>query len=251
MSLPLCTIVIPASHAEKTIALTLDSLLAQTCPLWLAQIVIDGSAGNEATYQIAHTYAERDRRFRIQINEYNQGVAAARNRGVEAAFTPWVAFLDSDDVYHPDKLEKHLTLAEERNADFVCSAYNMINYPDRTLRNVSRVPEKITYHALIKKNLIGCSTVMLKTKLARDNPMQKGVIHEDYLCWLRCLQGCTAWASTEPLVDVLLMPHSRNANKWRSIKGVWEIYRKFLRFPFMRSAQLMCAYSLAGIVKYV
>lgn len=250
MGIPLCTVVIPASHAEKTIALTLDSLLAQTCPLWLAQIVIDGSAGNEATYAIARAYADRDARFHIQINEHNQGVAAARNRGVASACTPWVAFLDSDDVYHPDKIEKHLALAQKKNADFLCSAYNMLSYPFREIRHVSDVPERITHSDLVRKNIVGCSTVMLRTDLAKQNPMRSDVIHEDYLCWLQCLKHRNGWAVKEPLVDILLMPNSRNSNKWRSVKGVWEIYHKYLRFPLTRSARLMLTYSLVGIAKY-
>ena len=177
-------------------------------------------------------------------------MAAARNRGVAAAGTPWVAFLDSDDTYHPEKLERQLALAEEKRAAFTCTAYNMITYPARKVRNVSKVPERITYDALIKKNIVGCSTVMLRTDLAKQHPMRAGVIHEDYLCWLQCLKHHNGWAIQEPLADILLMPNSRNANKWRSVKGVWEIYRKYLHFPFARSAQLMWTYSLAGIAKY-
>ena len=251
MGIPLCTVVIPASHAEKTIALTLDSLLAQTCPLWLAQIVIDGSAGNEATYAIARAYADRDTRFHIQINEYNQGVAAARNRGVASACTPWVAFLDSDDVFHPEKLEKQLALAEKKDADFTCCAYNMLTYPDRKLRKVSQVPEKITYSAMVKKNLAGCSTVMLKTDLARKHPMLNNVIHEDYLCWLECLRDRDGWGITEPMVDILLMPHSRNANKLRSVKGVWEIYRKHLHLGYYSAVSYMNKYAISCIFKYI
>ena len=104
---------------------------------------------------------------------------------------------------------------------------------------------------MVKKNLAGCSTVMLKTNLARKHPMQNNVIHEDYLCWLECLRDRDGWAITEPMADILLMPHSRNANKWRSVKGVWEIYRNYLRFPVMQCARMMCAYSLAGLAKYV
>ena len=250
MDIALCTVVIPASHAEKTLSLTLDSLLAQTCPLWTAQIIIDGSEGNEDTYQIARAYAERDRRFHIQINQYNQGVAAARNKGVAAASTPWVAFLDSDDVYHPEKLERQLALAEEKKTAFTCTAYNMLTYPARKLRSVSKVPDRITYDALVKKNIVGCSTVMLKTDLAKQNPMRADVIHEDYLCWLQCLKHSTGWAITDPLVDIILMPNSRNANKWRSVKGVWEIHRKYLHFPFAKSVRLMCSYLFAGLAKY-
>lgn len=128
MNPALCSIIIPASKAESTISLALDSLVAQTCHDWRAFVIVDGPEGNDATLKIANDYAARDSRFEVLRNRQNLGAADSRNRGVRAAATPWIAFLDSDDVFHPDKLEQQLALAEQKGASFLCSAYVLTAY---------------------------------------------------------------------------------------------------------------------------
>ncbi|WP_303296292.1 glycosyltransferase family 2 protein [Pyramidobacter piscolens] len=251
MNPALCSIIIPASKAERTISLALDSLIAQTCPDWRAYVIVDGPEGNDATLKIANGYAARDPRFEVLCNRRNLGAADSRNRGARTARTPWIAFLDSDDVFHPDKLERQLALAEQKDASFLCSAYNMISYPARTLCKVSRVPPRIARGDLIKWNSIGCSTVMLRSELARKYPMDARAIHEDYLCWLQCLQECDCFACQESLTDTLILPGSRNHSKLRAVRGVWEIYRQHLGLSALRSIEYMCGYAIRGFLKYI
>ncbi|WP_462362800.1 hypothetical protein, partial [Pyramidobacter porci] len=76
-------------------------------------------------------------------------------------------------------------------------------------------------------------------------------IHEDYLCWLQCLQECDCFACQEPLTDTLLLPGSRNHSKLRAARGVWEIYRRHLGLNALRSIQYMCGYAVRGFLKYI
>lgn len=250
MENPICSVVIPAFRAEKTVAQTLDSLLTQTVQNWEALVIIDGLYPDDATPHIARRYADRDPRFKILVNSCNQGVAHARNRGVAQAAAPWIAFLDSDDLFRPRKLEKQLTLAQRTNSPFLCCSYNAVDRNGTTLR-LTKTPEHITRAALVYRNIIGCSTVLLRRELALKYPMRYHVIHEDYLCWLECLQDCDCFACTEPLVDIQVLPGSRNSSKWRSAKGVWSIYRDYLHFGIFKSSLLMALYALKGSCGYL
>lgn len=243
---PLCSIIIPAYRAENTLALTLESVLNQTMPSWEAIIVIDGVFPNDSTLQIARNYVQRDPRFRVFVDPQNHGVAYARNQGVNQARGPWIAFLDSDDQFHPQKLQQQLTLAERTNCHFVCSSYNVTDNTGKILRHI-KAPQRISRARLIFRNVIGCSTVLLRRELALQYPMHDEVIHEDYLCWLECLQGCDGRACSHPLVNVQSRSNSRNSNKWRSIQGVWEIYRHHLHFNFFKSVFFMTTYGFMGV----
>lgn len=242
MSVPLCSIVIPAYRAGKTLAQTLDSVRLQTIEDWEAVVIVDGVCPGDATLQIARSYAGQDRRFKVVVNSRNRGTAFARNAAVAQARAPWIAFLDSDDRFHPEKLERQVTAAEKTQSRFLCSFYNIIAGINPTLRVVT-APRRITRAGLTGRNVIGCSTVMLRRDLALKYPMRGGVIHEDYLCWLECLQDCDCITYEEALTDIQKNPGSRNSDKWRSARGVWEIYRDHLNLSIPETLSTMVVYT--------
>ncbi len=116
----LVSVIIPAYNAQRFLAETLHSLLAQTYPHWEAIVIDDGS--NDETLVIAERFAQDDSRFRV-LTQVNAGVSASRNVGLSAATGEHVAFLDADDVWHPQKLESQVHAIQAHSVDFIyCSA---------------------------------------------------------------------------------------------------------------------------------
>ena len=244
--LPLCSVVIPAFRAGKTLAQTLDSIRAQTLSDWETIVIIDGLYPDDSTLQIAQSYAAQDFRFKIIVNPRNHGAALARNVGVAQARAPWIAFLDSDDRFYPQKLEQQLAVAKKTQSRFLCSFYNITTATGSAIRLV-KASIRITRADLIRRNVIGCSTVMLRRDLALKYPMCGDVTHEDYLCWLECLQECDCITCEEVLTDIQKLPGSRNSNKWRSARGVWEIYRDHLNLSIPETLSTMTIYGVIRI----
>lgn len=247
----ICSVIIPAYRAEKTLAQTLDSVRVQSIHNWEAIVIVDGVFQDDTTLQIAQGYAAQDRRIKVKVNPRNKGVAYSRNWGVSHASAPWIAFLDSDDLFHPQKLERQLALAQQSGSPFLCSAYNTVSYPGNALQYVRSVPRRITRDDLIRQNVIGCSTVMLRRELIQKYPMRDDFIHEDYLCWLECLQDCDCIGCQEPLSNIRNRKRSRNSRKLRSVRGVWNIYRKYLRYNTSQSLRLLCFYAIQNLNKYL
>lgn len=132
------SIVMPAYNAAGTIRLSVESVLAQTVSDWELIVIDDGSSDDTA--EILAQMAARDRRIRFLQNERNSGASYTRNRAVALAEGEWIAFLDSDDLWHPQKLEKQLTLAAEHPDMVICyTASSFINddgnpYPYRIMK---------------------------------------------------------------------------------------------------------------------
>lgn len=130
-------IIIPIYKAEKMLERCLDSLLSQSYTHWRAILIDDASPDGSGA--IAQRYARQDSRFLYLRNECNLGAAAARNRGLELLEDGYAAFLDSDDWWEPDFLEKMLSAAQDNQSDMVQCAWR-INYPDG-----SEIPEPNTF----------------------------------------------------------------------------------------------------------
>lgn len=164
------TIIIPIYKAEATLARCLDSLLAQTYPHWRAIMIDDASPDNSR--EIGRRYAAQDSRFIYMINERNMGVAATRNRGLGMLGEGYAAFLDSDDWWEPDALERLHSAAEKYNADIVQCTW-FIDYPDgsstpksNTFRDL-KVFDRKEFHIPLRKMLTSISMNHVYRKLTR------------------------------------------------------------------------------------
>lgn len=248
-ALPLVSVVMPAYNAEKYIEQAILSVVAQTVPDWELLVLDDGSG--DATCAIVERLAARDERITLLKNEENLGVAKTRNRGIALCRGRYIAFLDSDDVWHADKLEKQLACMEAAGADIGYCSYSLIDAHNAKVRADYLVPEQVRYEQLLKENVIGCSTVMLAPSIAKECRFRTDFYHEDYVLWLQLLkEGHVAAGCAEVLVDWRYLQNSRSFDKRKSAKNRWEIYRKCLQLPFMKSAYLMCHYAAAGLAKY-
>ena len=246
---PTVSVVMPAYNAERFVEQAILSVRNQSVTDWDLLVLDDGST--DRTVQIVQRLAAEDSRIRIILNEKNIGVARTRNRGFDLCQGQYVALLDSDDIWHPQKLEKQLALAEEKNADLVYCTYAIVDGQGQKVRLDYVVPETVSLQDLLRENVIGCSTVLMSSEVLKKYRFTTEFYHEDYVLWLQLLQdGYVAVGCREALVDWRLIENSRSFNKRRSAQNRWKIYRKCLHLPFGKSVRCFVSYALAGIRKY-
>lgn len=246
---PLVSIIVPAYNAEKYIANTINSVRQQTYDNWNLMILDDCSTDN--TKNIVRSFVNIDSRIHLYENSKNSGAAIIRNIGIELAGGEWIAFLDSDDLWHREKLEKQLKTVYAEGAELCYTSYAVVDSDGEKARKNYIVPQITDYNALLKENVIGCSTVLLRADLAKKYYFDTNFYLEDYALWLDLLKdGCKAVGCEEVLVDWYLHSGSRSYNKIRSAYMRWKIYRKKLHLPVYKSAMYLCSYAVAGLKKY-
>ena len=240
------SVIIPAYNCTAFIGQALDSALAQDVPLEV--IVIDDCS--EDGLDVFMARYKGCSQIRYLKNEGNLGVAETRNRGVSLARGEYIAFLDADDYWEQDKLKKQLKLIREKNAVLCSTARELMN-PDGTLTgHIIPVKTEFDFASLRRHNQINCSSVLMKTEVAREFPMHHDDGHEDYLMWLEVLEKYKkGYAVNEPLLKYRITNTGKSGNKWNSAKMTYRTYRH-MGYGYVRSAIYFVSYAFHGIKKY-
>jgi len=245
MGKTLVSIIMPAYCAEATIRASIESVLAQTLEDW--ELLVINDASTDATREIAEAFAEYDDRIRVFSSEKNQGVAAARNTGISHATGEYLAFLDSDDLWHEHKLEKQTNIISEKNAEISFTATSYINTAGQVSPYILPAEEKFTYKNLLRRNIMSCSSVMIR----RDCmiPFPQGFMHEDYAVWLQILKKFgQAHGLNEPLLIYRIGENSKSSNRLSSAKMTYHTYRH-VSFGRALSTLLTLRYALHSVSK--
>ena len=246
---PAVSVVMPVYNAEKTLREAVSSVCAQTEQDWELLLVDDASTDGSAS--LAETLAGEDGRIRLLRNPRNLGVAETRNRGIAEARGEFVALLDSDDRWRPEKLRCQLALARESGADLLYCSYGLIDAEGKPCCADFLVPSVTDWEKMLVRSVISCSTAMIRRELLLQHPFQSIYAHEDYVLWLELLRdGCRAVGCPEVLADYRVSADSRSGNKLRSALGRWTVYRRYLHLPFFRSVSLLQRYAFAALHKY-
>ena len=225
------SIVMPAYNAEKTISASIDSVLSQTFPDWELLVIDDCSEDHTADIVkklLQKLPPDTAGKLRLLENRENGGVSEARNLGIREARFPWIAFLDSDDLWKPEKLEKQLQLLKEHpEADILFTGSAFINEEGRRSGYTLHVPKEIRYRKLLPQNLISCSSALIRRELLIRHPFGHDEMHEDFLLWLTLLrEGHRAFGVDEPLRVYRVSSSSKSGNKLRAARMTWQVYRR-------------------------
>ncbi len=245
-SIGLISIIMAAYNAGNTIDTAIKSVLAQTYGSF--ELIVINDCSKDDTADRVRAYS--DSRIVLLENEHNMGVSATRHRGVTAAKGGWIAVLDSDDAWEPDKLEKQVTLAARTGAELLYTGSAFMTADGTRLSSVLEVPETVTYKNLLKQNILSNSSSLVKKELFLQNEVQDDTIHEDYACWLKILKsGRTAYGVNEPLLIYRLSDSSKSGNKLRSAAMNWRTYRAAGLNIFSAGFNMVC-YTVNGLLKY-
>ena len=244
----LVSIVMPAYNCEKYVVEAINSVLAQTYRNWELLVLDDGS--KDKTLQIIEEFSQKDSRIKSLPNGKNLGVSATRNRGIELASGGWIAFLDSDDMWEAEKLEKQFEVVEKEAAEFLFTGSSYINEEGEPYKGIFEVPEKVTYKKLRNQNVISCSSVLVKKKYFQNIKMVRDEMHEDYAVWLRILKlGVTAFGVNKPLLIYRISRNSKSGNKMKTVKMTYKVFR-FIGVNPIGAAYFMVNHVLRSVAKY-
>lgn len=240
------SIIMPVHNGEKTIGESIESVLAQTYSDW--ELIIIDDCSTDGTNKIVEQY--KDARISYFYLPKNQGVANARNEGISRANGRYIAFLDSDDLWMPEKLEHQMAFMRDNCYGFSYTEYRQFtNRPNDAGKNI-RVHDSIDYKELLKGNDIGCLTVMLDRKQFPKINMPN-VRHEDYVTWLNLLRnGGNAYGLHADLARYRKSDNSLSGNKLQSIKWTWDVYRRSQQLPLYKALNNMWYYIIKGILKH-
>ncbi|MBU5480137.1 sugar transferase [Blautia sp. MSJ-19] len=248
--MPKISIITPAYNCEKYLEEAVNSVLAQTWEDWELLIIDDCS--KDKTYFCMQRLAKKDKRIRIFQNPQNSGAAATRNYGIRQAEGEWVAFLDSDDLWREDKLEKQMkVLQKQPDAAFLFAGSAFIEDDGMTIAHVLHVPEKIGRRKLLGQNVISCSSVLIRRELMLKFPMpEEDGIHEDFATWLAILEKVPcAYGVDEPLLIYRRALASKSGQKGKSAHMNWQTYIK-VGVPTSQRIFYMASYTFHGLSKY-
>lgn len=245
---PLVSVIIPAYRCSKTLESSVCSALSQTVSD-IETIVVNDSPDRESDV-ILKRLARKDQRLRVIRLKTNIGVAEARNRGVAAAKAEWIAFLDSDDLWEPDKLKKQLSAAERAGGQLIYTAAACIDETGKPTGKVFSVPETVTADGVLAGSDIVTSTVLVKHEVYLRNPMERSDLHEDLISWYGMLKnGAKAVGINEPLVRYRISGGSKSGNKLRSARMTWRSYR-YLGVGFFKRVKSFLGYCIHGVKRY-
>ena len=243
----LVSIVTPSYNCSKYILCTINSILSQSFLNWELIIVDDCSSDNSV--EVIKSFVNEDARIKlIQLSE-NSGAAVARNTAIEASQGRYIAFLDSDDLWHPEKLEKQIKFMQHNEIAFSYSAYEKINECGDVTGSVG-VPDKAQYSDLLKVCSIGCLTAIYDTKLIGKIYMPLIRKRQDLGLWLRILKKIPyAYATPGVLSQYRVRSDSISANKKVAAQYTWKLYREVENLSFLSSVYYFSHYAMNGFLR--
>ncbi len=235
MSDELVSIIVPVYNAENYIRDTVLSVLSQSLSDWELILAENGSMDN--TVEVLRELEKKDERIRVLILGENTGAAKARNEGLKAARGRYIAFLDADDLWKSEKLERELEFMREKNAAFVFTGYEFGDENAKPTGKIVTVPETLNHKQAMKNTTIFTSTVMFDTKLIEKEKLFMPVIKsEDTALWWQILrEGYLAYGLNENLVLYRRPAKSLSSNKIEALRRIWNLYRNWEHLNFFKS----------------
>lgn len=228
---PQISVITPAYNASHYISKAIESVQAQTFLYW-EMIVVDDSS-TDGTCEIVEKYAVMDSRIKLIRQTENGGPAKARNVALSVASSRYVAFLDCDDMWLPEKLAHQLLFMVERKIAFSYTLYRQFSDEPNYISGLVSLPISFNYNGLLKNTGIACLTVMIDTELTGPIRMES-VRHEDYVLWLKLLKNqFIAYGLMEDLARYRISKTSVSGNKFKSATWVWKVYRDIERLNFL------------------
>lgn len=245
----LVSVITPAYNSENYISESIESVLSQTYENWELIIVDDKST--DKTKDIIEHYVHNDSRISLIELQENSGAAVARNTALESAKGRYIAFLDSDDRWKNNKLEKQIEFLKRNGYGFTFTGYEYILDSNNPTQKIFRVPSKLNYSQALKNTVIGCLTVVVDKSIIGDFRMPLVRRGQDYLTWLMLLEkGNIAYGLDESLAEYRKVKGSLSYSKIKAIRRQWYNYRKIIKLPLLKCCYYYFFYAFNNVKKY-
>lgn len=218
----LVSVITPVYNAERFLENTLKSVIDQTYKN--IEIVLVDDCSKDKSAKIIERFMSEDIQIIYHLQDMNRGAGAARNKALELARGQYVAFLDSDDVWLPQKIEQQIALMKEKQTGFSYAAIEMIDENGNQIKSRRNIKETCDYKYLLHNTIIATSSVVIDRTILGDFRMSLRRGGQDYATWLMLLRpGFIAYGINQSLVKYRIGRKSLSSNKMKSFKQVWEI----------------------------
>jgi glycosyltransferase involved in cell wall biosynthesis len=245
----LVSIITPSYNSVRFISETIESVLDQTYIHWEMIIIDDGSSDN--SIKIVESYLLKDSRIKLIKLSKNMGPATTRNYGIKEAKGRYIAFLDSDDLWYPNKLLQQISFMYNNDIALSYTRYNHIEEKSKKIINEIYIPSKVSYSELLKQNIIGCLTAIYDTKKLGKIYMPEIRQRQDYALWLDILKKIPyAYGIEESLASYRVRSTSISSNKWIASKYNWKLYREIEKLALHKAIYYFGWYTYRSILKY-
>lgn len=248
---PTISIIMACYNSEKWIKETIQCVQAQTYTNWELLITDDCSSDNSVA--LIKEEQDKDERIKLFISETNQGAGKSRNNSLSHARGRYIAYLDSDDLWTPEKLDHQIKFMQEKDIVMCYTDYDLINEIGE-YRKTIQVPTKVTYDGYLKRPITCTHSIMFDTnnvdkKLLTMPDIRRG---QDGATWLQVLKtGITGYALHESLAKYRRHEGSLSNNKMKAIKRIWYLYREVEHLSLPYSCVCFVSYAFNAIKKYV
>jgi len=233
------SIITPLYNSEAFISETIKSVLQQTFTDWELLLIDDHSS--DKTIQIVEGFIDKNKKIKLLKNERNSGAALSRNKGIEIAKGDYIAFLDADDLWKPEKLQKQLAFMEAENCEVCFSSYEQIDASGKPLNKLIQALPVLSYNKYLKSNYIGNLTGMYNAKALGKIKAPNLRKRQDWLLWLKAIKTSEKPAKSvqESLAYYRVRKNSMSSNKLNLIKHNYWVYKKGLGFSTLKSTYRM------------
>lgn len=245
---PLVSVIMPCYNMERFISYTIDSVQRQTYSFWELLIVDDAST--DQTAATIRKIAAQDNRIRFVEKPTHSGIADTRNQCIQMAQGHYLAFLDADDLWHPEKLEVQLQFMTEQKIGFCYSSYDCIDENGASLNKIIKAANNLNYEQYLRNTIIGCSTVMVDIQKVGSISVPDFRTSEDTATWLDLLKkGFVAYAINLPLTSYRIRKNSASSNKLKAAADLWKVYRQHEKLTFIKASCCFYCYVFNAIKK--
>lgn len=237
----------PSYNSESHISESIESVLSQTYQNW--ELIITDDNSSDSTVDIIGKYLEQDCRIKLLQSNKNCGAGTARNTSIKEARGKFIAFLDSDDLWLPQKLEKQIGFMINNNFSFTYSYYQKFSKSNKG--SIIKSNRKTNYEDLICSNVIGCLTAIYDAEILGKMYMPSIRKRQDMALWLEILKITKTAYCIEESLALYRTDTGMTKNKLNVIKSQWYLYRHILKLPIRKSSFVFIKYAIKGTIKHI
>ena len=242
------SILMPYYNKRLYVKESIISVIDQSFKDFELIIIYDDETKKDLDY--IKSLEKMDKRIKLIINQKNLGAGLSRNRGIDYAKGEFIAFIDSDDLWRKDKLQKQITIMKKNNYDFSHTDYEIIDQ-DGKIRGKRVAKNFFQVNDLIKSCDIGLSTVILSKKiLSLEKRFPNLKTKEDFILWLKILEyKIPIYSINETLTSWRKLENSLSSSLIQKLKDAFIVYNKYMKFNFFKSIYYILCLSINYIKK--
>jgi teichuronic acid biosynthesis glycosyltransferase TuaG len=246
MKQPLVSVIMPAYNAEQYIAQSIDSVISQSYTNW--ELLITDDRSTDSTQAIVKAYADSDTRIKLFINAENGGAGISRNNSIKKAKGRYIAFLDADDQWLPEKLTTQISFMLKNDYAFTFTAYQKIEGDEK--KGIVMPPESTCYKKLLSSNVIGCLTAVYDVEKLGKKYMPLIRKRQDMGLWLDILKTLPTAQSIPNVLALYRVDSGMTQNKLAILKWQWRFYRDVVKLNIFKATYHFFIYSVKGFLKH-